>query len=162
MRSWLLRKERQDTVRAVRPHEDILAKRNREVRFDPHMWWNQPRNNDESGKEQEREMRVLNHPILGPFPSTDPVEITVDEKAIRAFEGETIAAAMMANGIRVFRRTEHGGPRGIFCAVGRCSDCLMVVDGVPNVRVCVTAVRKGMRVESQTGKGKVISHDDTL
>jgi predicted molibdopterin-dependent oxidoreductase YjgC len=107
-------------------------------------------------------MRVLNHPILGPFQLTHPVEITVDGQAVQAFEGETIAAAMMASGIRIFRRTEHGGPRGIFCAVGRCSDCLMVVDGVPNVRVCVTAVRKGMKVETQTGKGKVISHDGTL
>ncbi len=107
-------------------------------------------------------MRVLNHPILGSYPLSDAVEITVDGRLIQAFEWETIAAAMMANGIRVFRQTEHGGPRGIFCAVGRCSDCLMVVDGVPNVRVCVTPVRRGMHVETQTGKGKVIADDNTM
>ena len=65
-----------------------------------------------------------------------------------------IAAALLANGIRVFRTSAHSGePRGPFCAVGRCPDCMMTVDGVLNVRTCVTSVRDGMRIETQQGLG---------
>ena len=46
-------------------------------------------------------------------------------------------------------------PRGFFCAIGKCSSCFMVVDGVPNVRTCVTALSEGMKVETQRGKGLV-------
>ncbi|MEA3408802.1 MAG: FAD-dependent oxidoreductase, partial [Candidatus Eisenbacteria bacterium] len=46
-------------------------------------------------------------------------------------------------------------PRGFFCAIGRCSSCLMTVDGVPNVMTCVTPLKAGMRIETQTGKGIV-------
>jgi hypothetical protein len=46
-------------------------------------------------------------------------------------------------------------PRGVFCAQGRCSDCAMTVDGIPNVRSCVTPVRAGMRVKTQTGVGEI-------
>ncbi|MHB8947330.1 MAG: (2Fe-2S)-binding protein, partial [Bacillota bacterium] len=46
------------------------------------------------------------------------------------------------------------GPRGLFCAIGRCTDCVMTVDGVPNVRTCVTPVREGLRVETQRGLGE--------
>jgi aerobic-type carbon monoxide dehydrogenase small subunit (CoxS/CutS family) len=42
-------------------------------------------------------------------------------------------------------------PRGIFCAIGRCTDCVMVVDGVPNVRTCMTPLTEGMRVQTQYG-----------
>ena len=44
-------------------------------------------------------------------------------------------------------------PRGIFCAIGRCTDCKMTVDGVPNTRTCITLVKDGMRVEFQDGLG---------
>ena len=105
-------------------------------------------------------MRVLNHPILGTAKAAQEVDIEVDGRTIRAIEGEPIAAAMMASGITVFHHTHRGSPRGIFCAIGRCSDCLMVVDGVPNVRVCVTPVRAGMRVTMQSGPGRVLGDDD--
>ena len=42
-------------------------------------------------------------------------------------------------------------PRGIFCAIGRCTDCVMVVDGVPNIRTCVTPLHEGMDVRTQYG-----------
>ncbi len=45
-------------------------------------------------------------------------------------------------------------PRGLFCAIGRCTDCVMTVDGVPNVRTCVTLVEGGMSIETQRGLGK--------
>lgn len=46
-------------------------------------------------------------------------------------------------------------PRGFFCAIGKCSSCFMVVDGVPNVRTCVTPLAEGMNIETQYGKGLV-------
>ena len=42
-------------------------------------------------------------------------------------------------------------PRGIFCAIGRCTDCVMIVNGVPNVRTCVTPLEEGMKIQTQYG-----------
>lgn len=82
------------------------------------------------------------------------LEIMVDGESVRAFEGESVAAALLAAGKRALRTTAHGGePRGLYCAIGLCFDCRMVVDGQPNVRTCQTPVRAGMRVESQHGEG---------
>ncbi|MGE5485598.1 MAG: (2Fe-2S)-binding protein [Ignavibacteriales bacterium] len=100
-------------------------------------------------------MRVVDHPILGTAVPGKVVRIVVDGKTIEAIEGEPIAAALLANGIRVCRTTTKlGESRGLFCGIGRCTDCVMVVDGQPNVRTCVTAVRDGMVVQSQAGTGE--------
>ena len=82
-----------------------------------------------------------------------PVEIVLDGQPVQAFEGETVAAAVMAAGGLELRRTEDGSPRGYFCGMGVCFDCVMVVDGVPSTRTCVTWVRDGMTVEHQAGAG---------
>jgi predicted molibdopterin-dependent oxidoreductase YjgC len=100
-------------------------------------------------------MRVLRHPILGEDRRKQDACITVDGKRVAAVAGEPIAAALLAAGIRKFRVTQRfGGPRGLFCGIGRCTDCVMTVDGRPNVRTCVTPVRNGMVVTTQTGLGK--------
>jgi predicted molibdopterin-dependent oxidoreductase YjgC len=95
-------------------------------------------------------MRIKRHPILD-FDSTGPwIRITVNGREIEAREGEPVAAAILAAGVKVFRRTPRlGSPRGVYCAIGRCTDCVMRVDGTPSVRTCVTAARDGMVVESQ-------------
>jgi predicted molibdopterin-dependent oxidoreductase YjgC len=99
--------------------------------------------------------RILDHPTLGQLPPAEMVEITVDGRKVTARDGETIAASLIAAGIRVFRTMPRSGEaRGGYCLVGRCSDCLMQVDGELNVRVCVTPTRDGMRVETQHGLGK--------
>ena len=99
--------------------------------------------------------RVREHPILGPLGGDRTVEIVVDGRTIEAVEGEPIAAALLAAGIRVFRYTmKREAPRGLFCAIGRCTDCAMTVDGVPNVRTCITPVAPGMRIETQEGLGR--------
>ena len=96
--------------------------------------------------------RVKDHPILGPLEETDTVTIYFDGTPIRARKGEPIAAALMSAGIRAFRTTpKRNEPRGVFCAIGRCTDCMMIVNGVPNTRTCVTPVEDGMRVETQHG-----------
>jgi hypothetical protein len=98
--------------------------------------------------------RVRHHPVLGDLPDSPLVHLTVDGNEIEAREGEMIAAALLANEIHVFRTSAHSGePRGPFCAVGRCPDCMMTVDGVLNVLTCQTPVREGMRVETQQGLG---------
>ena len=100
-------------------------------------------------------LRIANHPILGRMERRRKIGICVDGKKISAYEGEPIAAALTAAGIKVFRFTPNKGkPRGLFCAVGRCTDCVMTVNGEPNVRTCVTAATQGMKVETQEGLGK--------
>lgn len=82
------------------------------------------------------------------------LEILVDGGPLRAFEGETVAAALLAAGRRALRTTSRRGePRGMYCGIGVCFDCVMTIDGRPNVRTCQTPVRAGMRVESQRGEG---------
>ncbi|MCP4177683.1 MAG: (2Fe-2S)-binding protein [bacterium] len=100
-------------------------------------------------------MRIKNHPILGSETRMEDAVIMVDRKKIPAIEGEPIVAALMAAGIRKFRYThKEKKARGIFCGIGRCTDCMMIVDGQPNVRTCVTPVINGMTVETQNGLGK--------
>ncbi len=96
--------------------------------------------------------RILEHPILGEIEKGKLVSFTYDGKKLQGYEGEPIAAALKAAGVMVHRYTKkRHEPRGIFCAIGRCTDCVMVVDGVPNVRTCVTPLREGMKVQTQYG-----------
>lgn len=104
--------------------------------------------------------RITEHPILT-FPPKKRVKFFFEGEELYGYEGEPIAAALVANGIKVFRYTEKmERPRGFFCAVGKCSSCLMVVDGKPNVMVCVEPLKSGMKVNRQVGRGK-INHTDS-
>ncbi len=95
-------------------------------------------------------MRVLRHPILEPLDDKKQVRIIVDGRLIMAVEGEPVASALIAAGIMTFRKTRiRKEARGYFCGIGLCSDCMMMVDGVPNVRTCITLVKEGMKVETQ-------------
>ena len=97
-------------------------------------------------------MRVAEHPILGTDAGSKTITIYYEDRPIAAREGEPIAAALAAAGIRVHRTTEKTHePRGVYCAMGRCTDCMMIVDGEPNVRTCRTPVRDGMRVQVPHG-----------
>ena len=100
-------------------------------------------------------MRIVGHPILEDLKDRKKVLIDVDGKKIEAFEGEPIAAAMFAAGLRSSRTTpKYDEPRGVYCNRGRCTDCIMKVDGVPNIRTCITMVKEGMKVESLKGLGE--------
>ena len=79
------------------------------------------------------------------------VKVTIDGETCAAYEGESVAAAVMADRGLELRETEREDPRGYFCGMGVCFDCVMIVDGVPNTRTCVTWVRDGMVVERQAG-----------
>jgi len=99
--------------------------------------------------------RVEEHVILGQEKDMEYVNIIVDGKPLKAKKGEMILAALLANGIIINRYTKkRHEPRGLFCGIGQCTDCVMVVNGHLNVRTCVTPVEDGMTVETQIGLGK--------
>jgi hypothetical protein len=79
-------------------------------------------------------------------------ELIVDGERVMAYPGEMIAAALLAAGHRALRRTPiRSEPRGIYCAMGVCGECAMVVNGEPGVRTCVTRALPGMTV-SRVGR----------
>lgn len=78
-----------------------------------------------------------------------PVSLTLDGRAVTAYEGESVAGMLLAEGYPAMRTTQAGDPRGVYCGMGVCFDCLVVVDGVPNTRACVTWVCEGMVVSRQ-------------
>ncbi|MHB1391531.1 MAG: (2Fe-2S)-binding protein [Clostridia bacterium] len=105
--------------------------------------------------------RVIEHSILGKLEEKKMVKICIDGNELMVYEGEMIAAALIANDINIFRYTKHKhNPRGIYCGIGRCTDCVMMVDGIPNVRTCITPAKEGMIIERQHGVGKWGEKDD--
>lgn len=98
------------------------------------------------------EMRIVEHPVLGEYMKGRKVKFYFDGRELEGYEGEPIAAALLAEGVTTHRYTrKQGTPRGIFCAIGRCTDCVMVVDGEINVRTCITPLKEGMDVQTQYG-----------
>ena len=97
-------------------------------------------------------MRIDSHPIIEDFKKGDLVEFELDGKKMTGYDGQPIAAAIRAAGVMIHRYTTNRcEPRGIFCAIGRCTDCVMIVDGTPNVRTCVTTLKPNMVVQTQYG-----------
>jgi predicted molibdopterin-dependent oxidoreductase YjgC len=86
----------------------------------------------------EEGMRIKEHPILE-FNQKEKVKFTLDGKELEGYKGS--------------RSIKYHRPRGFFCAIGKCSACLMKVNGIPNIRTCVTKLEEGMKVETQKGKG---------
>jgi len=88
------------------------------------------------------------------FTRPDPGALTIylDGRALPARDGDSIAAALLANGVATTRGTAlSGAPRGPYCMMGACFDCLAVVDGRAGVQTCLTPVRDGMRITHQDG-----------
>ncbi len=79
---------------------------------------------------------------------------TFDDRPISIGAGQTVAAALWQAGIRSWRTTRGtGSPRGIFCGIGACFDCLATVDGASGQRLCVTPARPGMLVTADSALG---------
>jgi predicted molibdopterin-dependent oxidoreductase YjgC len=94
---------------------------------------------------------------LGPGLARGPeVTVSLDGRAVVAHEGETVATVLLAEGVAATRTTTGGAPRGVFCGMGVCFDCLAVIDGVPNTRTCMTWVRDGMDIRRQDGLGAAV------
>ena len=76
------------------------------------------------------------------------VRFTCGREPVEAFEGESVAAALLASGRRTLEVSpRRGEPRGLFCAMGACFDCTLTIDGRTGERACTTPVREGMVVE---------------
>ncbi|MHB1653049.1 MAG: (2Fe-2S)-binding protein [Desulfitobacteriaceae bacterium] len=104
-------------------------------------------------------MRIEEHPVIT-FSRGRQVNFTFDGKEIIGFEGETIAVALHAAGVKILGHShKRNRPRGFYCGIGNCSSCLMVVDGTPNVRVCVEKLKENMQVETQKGRGELFAKD---
>lgn len=97
---------------------------------------------------------IKEHPILE-FKRGKKVKFFFDDREIEGYEGLPIAAALHAAGIKVLSFSErYNRPRGFFCAVGKCSSCLMEVDGRSNVMICMELLKPGMKVSRQKGKNQ--------
>lgn len=81
------------------------------------------------------------------------VTLTVDSEVITARPTDTVAAALLAAGHAACRETAASNtPRGPYCLMGVCFDCLVTIDGVGSRQACLVRVREGMQVETQRGK----------
>ncbi|MPY56853.1 (2Fe-2S)-binding protein [Streptomyces spongiae] len=80
--------------------------------------------------------------------------VTLDGREIAALPGQTVATALWAAGVTSWRTTRgEGRPRGIFCGIGVCFDCLVTVNDRPNQRACLIPVRPGDAIRTQEGTG---------
>ncbi|MEV7215096.1 (2Fe-2S)-binding protein [Kitasatospora cineracea] len=80
--------------------------------------------------------------------------ILFDGRPVAALPGQTLAAALWADGVLAWRTTRDGGrPRGAFCGIGQCFDCLATVNGRPNQRLCLLPAEPGDTVTTQEGHG---------
>jgi len=75
--------------------------------------------------------------------------IQVDGAALPANAGQTVAAVLIAAGRLAWNRSAAGAPRGVFCGMGVCYDCVVTVDGMPDQRACATPALPGMQVETR-------------
>ncbi len=100
-------------------------------------------------------LRIEEHPVLS-FPERKLVKFFFDNEEYQGYEGEPIAAALHAAGVKTLRRSpQKNRARGFFCAIGRCSSCIMEVDGQINIMTCITPLQEGMRIRMQKGHGAI-------
>jgi len=79
------------------------------------------------------------------------VTVTFAGRTLQARDGQSVAAALTAAGVRSWRTSRRGErPRGLFCGIGACFDCLLTIDGRPAQRACLVPVRDGM-ILGETG-----------
>ena len=80
------------------------------------------------------------------------IEFTFDGENINAITGRSVAAALLAANQRAHRKTRfNNNDRGVFCGIGVCFDCLVVIDGITNQRACLIDAKPGMKVQTQVG-----------
>jgi predicted molibdopterin-dependent oxidoreductase YjgC len=82
----------------------------------------------------------------------DSFTVRVDGAEVTAYDGDSVAAVLVRAGLVSWRRTRHGDrPRGLFCGIGACQDCLVTVDGVEGVRACVAPAAFGAEIRTSEG-----------
>ncbi len=84
------------------------------------------------------------------------IRLEVDGRGIEARAGDSVAAALLAAGIGQARTTPVGDvPRGPYCMMGVCFDCLMEIDGVGSRQACMVPAQDGMRISTQRGARRI-------
>lgn len=101
-------------------------------------------------------LRLTSHPVIDvSCENRRTVTITVDGKSLDVIEGEMLAGALWVNGyISLGYNLNTKYPRGMYCGIGHCYECRVTVDGVENVRSCLTPVREGMCISLQESRHK--------
>lgn len=94
------------------------------------------------------------------FKSTMPqngkiVHLHFDGEAITAFDGDNLAAALLRAGKVQFRTAEKNDPRGPYCMMGVCFECLLEIDGIQALQGCMIGVRNGMVIKRQIGSNNI-------
>jgi predicted molibdopterin-dependent oxidoreductase YjgC len=85
--------------------------------------------------------------------------VTLDGRELGALPGQTVAAVLWTAGVTSWRTTRgEGRPRGVFCGIGVCFDCLVTVNDRPNQRACLVPVRPGDVIRTQEGTGHGHGH----
>ncbi|MBS3972479.1 MAG: (2Fe-2S)-binding protein [Erysipelotrichia bacterium] len=88
--------------------------------------------------------RLIDHPILD-VKSRKTIPFSFEGEDYEGLEGDTIASALVANGIVSFSTSiKKHRPRGFYCAIGNCASCEMNVNGVAHVRTCITPLEANM------------------
>jgi sarcosine oxidase subunit alpha len=98
---------------------------------------------------QERNDQCEENPGIETMDRLEEFEFECNGNKITAKKGQTIAEALLTNGIRILRKTANRAPRGVYCNTGICYECRMIVNGIPNVRTCMTAATPGCKVLTQ-------------
>lgn len=89
--------------------------------------------------------------------------INFEGESLQLRDGVNVAAALLEAGIAYFRQTPvSGSPRGPFCMMGACFDCLLMIDGIANQQACMTPVREGMVIQRQSGAVDAIMQESSL
>lgn len=82
------------------------------------------------------------------------IHLTVDGEPVAGLAGQTVAGILLASGRLSWRTTRSGAPRGVFCGIGACFDCVVTVNGVPDVRACRRRAADGDEIRTQTREEK--------
>lgn len=93
--------------------------------------------------------RIVDHPVLGKLQEKNAIKFTYDNVEYEGLEGDTIASALLANGVRKLRvHEESSRPRGIYCNIGHCFECRVTVGSQEGIRACLTPIENNMSIES--------------
>lgn len=101
-------------------------------------------------------MRNRDHPILGKL-NKKTINFTFNNKHVQGLEGDSIASALLANGIRTLRHDfSTGEQRGLYCGIGHCYECRVNVANKGSVRACITPIEEGMTIQLIRGENSEI------
>lgn len=92
-----------------------------------------------------------------PDAAGEPLSVTIDGNPVVGRAGDSVAALLLATGHVACRRSAVSGePRGPYCMMGVCFECLVEIDGVANRQACLVPIAEGMDVRTGDGRRMVM------